>query len=353
MKVGQRLFLAVAPAVLGLLLVAALAYWGRYARTAPELVIVLAAAAAITSLVVSWRNTRYVVHRVERLAGGTTSKDGEDKSSTANARRDALRELGISAPATHERHSSDPDELDFIEATVEGLKTEVTRARDEALKQKSEALERARDIEGLLQAVTTRFATRTQDAQLPLHILLSSPFGELNENQEEMLGAAMSAVDSINAEVRELQKLLQLHRGELTVVTQPVNLPELLRPALAIASARAESAQVQMRPVISDTAPRVIVDAVHAQEAMTSILIDAIAHTEKGGDLVVNAGESDRSHVRISIARRPAIATALTAMPLEMRLAQRLLEAQDCSITTDGVVTIVELPSESASHVER
>jgi len=352
-KVGQRLFLAVAPAVLGLLLVAALAYWGRYAQTAPELVVVLAAAAAVTSLIVSWRNTRYVVHRVERLAGGTGWRETRDKAPTPNARRDALRDLGIRVPDPHDGHAARSDELDDIEATVEGLKSEVTRARDEALKEKSDALERARDIEGLLQAVTMRFAARTQDAQLPLHILLSSPFGALNENQEEMLGAAMSAVDSINTEVRELQKLLQLDRGELTFVTQPINLAELLRPALTIAAARAESAQIQLRPVISDTAPRVLVDAVHAQEAITSILTDAITHTDKGGDLVVDAGEGDRSHVRVSITRRPATAASLAALPLEMRLAERLLGAQGCTITNDGSVTVIELPSESASHVER
>lgn len=350
MKVGQRLFLSVVPAVLGLFLVAALMYWGRYARTAPQLVIVLAAVAALASLVVSWRNASYVVHRVQRLAGHTKSADGESLAS----RRDALRELGISMPrATPGDAAQDIDELDDIEAKVARLSDAVVRAREDAIRQEREAVERAREIEGLLQAVAARFAARAHDAQLPLHILLSSPFGELNENQEEMLGAAMSAVDAIDTEVRELQKLVQLNRGELSIVTQPVNLAELLRPTLAIAAARAELAQVQLRPLISDTAPRVIVDAVHAQEALTSILTDAIAHTEKGGDVDVEASESDRSRVRISITRHPVIAATDAAMPLQMRLAQRLLEAQGCSVTTDGPVAIVELPAERASQVQR
>jgi len=228
------------------------------------------------------------------------------------------------------------------------------RAREDAQRHERDAIERAREIEGLLQAVSTRFAARAQEAQLPLHILLSSPFGELNENQEEMLGAAMSAVDAIDAEVRELQKLVQLNRGELSIVTQPTNLAELLRPTLAIAAARAEPAQVQLLPAISDTAPRVIVDAVHAQEALTSILTDAVVHTAKGGDVDVEASEGERSRVRISIVRRPPIAAdANAAMPLELRLARRLLEAQGCSVRSDGAVTIVELPAESASHVQR
>ena len=40
MKVGQRLFLAVIPAVLGVFTVALLAYFGQYARTAPEALVV-------------------------------------------------------------------------------------------------------------------------------------------------------------------------------------------------------------------------------------------------------------------------------------------------------------------------
>jgi signal transduction histidine kinase len=354
MKVGQRLFLAVLPAVLGLFLVAALAYWGRYARTAPELVVVLAAVAAIVSLIVSWRNTRYVVHRVQRLAGHMVSMNDDTHGSMPTVRRDALRDLGIQLPGANERGAGrDRDELDHIEATVAGLSSAVVRAREDALRQDREALERAREIEALLQAVTARFAARTQEAQLPLHILLSSPFGSLNENQEEMLGAAMSAVDLIDTDVRDLQKLLQLHRGELSIVTQPINLAELLRPTLAIAAARAESAHVQLRPVVSDTAPRAVVDAVHAQEAMTSILTDAIAHTANGGDVDVDAGEGDRSRIRVTITRRPVLAGAADAVSLEMRLARRLLEAQGCSFTSDGAVTVVDMPSETASHVAR
>jgi len=132
-----------------------------------------------------------------------------------------------------------------------------------------------------------------------------------------------------------------------------MNLVELLRPTLAIAAARAEAAHVQLRPVVSDTAPRAIVDAVHVQEALTSILTDAIAHTAAGGDVDVDAGEGDRAHIRVIITRRPTATGTANAASLEMRLARRLLEAQGCSITNDGAVTVVDMPSESASHVTR
>ena len=353
MRVGQRLFLAVVPALLGLFLVAALAYWGRYARTAPELVIILAAVAAVVSLAVSWRNTRYVVHRVERLAGRVISPEGRTIESTPDVKRAALRDLGIRDPAALDGSiDRDVDELDRIEATVTGLSSAVERAREEASRHERESVARAQEMEDLLRGMTTRFAARTQEAQLPLHILLSSPFGELNENQEEMLGAAMSAVDAIDTEVRELQKLMQLHQGALSMMPQPMNLAELLRPTLAIASARAEAAHVQLRTAVSDTAPRAIVDAVHAQEALTSLLIDAIARTAGGADVVVNATEGEGARIRVSITR-PANSGAEADSSLALRLARLLLEAQGCAVMIDGPVTVVELPSERMSTVIR
>ena len=46
------------------------AYWGKYSRTAPEVVVVVAGIATIVSLIVAWRNTRYVARRVEAIFVG-------------------------------------------------------------------------------------------------------------------------------------------------------------------------------------------------------------------------------------------------------------------------------------------
>ena len=58
MRVGQRLFLAVLPAIVGLLTVAGLAYFGEYAHEAPEWLVALALAASLGSAALAWRNTR-------------------------------------------------------------------------------------------------------------------------------------------------------------------------------------------------------------------------------------------------------------------------------------------------------
>ena len=193
---------------------------------------------------------------------------------------------------------------------------------------------------------------------MPLHILLSSPFGALNENQEEMLGAAQTAVDAVDTEVRQLRKLLQLHRGQLPIITQPVGVAELLRPPLAIAGARAERRHVQMRPTLSETMPRVVVDAVHAQEALTSILVNAVCETAEGRDLEVDVRETEQGRVRIHLViggkgdAQPA-APGLSPDSIELRLAQRLLEAQNAVVTEDDHGVSIDLPIETASRVTR
>jgi len=75
MKISHRLFPG-APSSVGLLTVASLAYWGQYHHTVPLLVVWAAAAGDAHFLAVAWWNTRYVAHRVERLAS-TREENGE------------------------------------------------------------------------------------------------------------------------------------------------------------------------------------------------------------------------------------------------------------------------------------
>ena len=114
-----------------------------------------------------WRNTRYVVERVERLAHRALATSGD--SSIAGlplSQRNALRDLGIvSSRIPGAKNARGADELDDIEATVTGLSTAVTLDRADASRWEQEAVARATDIETLLGSLTTRFTERTEEAQ--------------------------------------------------------------------------------------------------------------------------------------------------------------------------------------------
>ena len=355
MKVGNRLFIAVLPAVFGLVLVAALAYWGRYEHAVPEIVVIIAAVAALLSLGVAWSNTHYVVARVERLAGLRIPRNTGGSPDPVVIAQNALRDLGMADVMQHGNHKAG-DELDAIEATVAGLSSAVTSERKESARLARAASDREQQFEELLDEVTTHFADRTQEARMPLHILLASPFGALNENQEEMLGAAQVAVDAVDTEVRQLRKLLQLHRGQLPMITQPIGVAELLRPPLAIAEARAQRHHVQLRSTLSDTMPRVVVDPVHAQESLTTIFVNAVGQTPEGQDLDVDVRETDQGRVRIHIVIGGKLgdeqsSPAINRESIEQRLAKRLLQAQNGTVNEDDHGVSIELPIETASRV--
>ncbi|MDQ2889617.1 MAG: hypothetical protein M3R65_03540 [Gemmatimonadota bacterium] len=303
MRIGQRLYLAVTPGIVGLFAVAALAYWGQYAHRAPEIVVVVAAMATIASLATAWVNTRYVARRVERMAATTV------------------------------------------------LSGAVVRTRDEAIQKERTANARAEEYQSLLADVTDLMGARLQEAELPLHVLLSSPFGTLNENQEELVSDAQSAIGVADDEVRHLKQLIELDRGLVPVHLQPVNLAELLRPALAIASAHARRTRVDLQSDVSDSSARVLVDPVHVQEALTAVLDWVISNAAAGAPLIVRAADSDAGLITISICH-PAI-SADAIPPVTMLIATRLLEMQHGTITRARGSLTLQLPSEEMTSLRR
>ena len=328
MKVGMRLQLAALPAVVGAFLVAALAYWGRANYQVPRYLVIIAIVAAASSGIISWRNTRYVAQRIEQLAGPTVVR-----ARTGNARAASAETV---AAATE-------DELDQIAATVAGLSTEVAEERSARMQNTLAADARADRFARLLTDALGATAARLQEVQMPLHILLTSPFGELNENQEEMLGAAREAVDAADVELRRIRKLLDIERGTIEFVERPIGVAELLRPSIAIASARAPSG-VRVVADVPDTLPRAVTDPLQTPDAMTSVIASVATRASAGSIITVHAREETRGSVEILVSTDHTLASA--SPNVELRVATAVLEAQRAIVTPHNDGIIVELPCE-------
>ena len=344
MRIGHRLFLAVLPGIVGLLTVSALAYWGQYAHRAPISLVIVAIVATVASLVMAWYNTRYVARRVERLA--------ETATGTARIARPTpgFRDVASAVTAGVISQSDASDELDEIESRVHSLSGAMAQVRNEAARSEQAARVRADEYATVLDNVAQLMTERLEDAELPLHVLLSSPFGSLNENQEEMLAAAQAAVGVADAEVRRLRKFLDLDRGRVPVMLQPVSLTELLKPALAIAGAHARRAHIDFRAELSDTAPRVIADPVHAQEALTTVFRAALDQTTVGGQVFVEALEAEDGRIRITVNHGSSLRAE--APSLEMCVARRLFALQHGTIVETVDKATVEFPSERLARVQ-
>lgn len=326
MRISQRLFLAVVPGIVGLLAVAGLAYWREYSQQPPEVFVVIAFLATLASLGIAWHNARYVTRRVERLAGAAAASDPRAGAGNPIPESDA------------------PDELQRIENTVQTLSGAVMRVRNEAQRKEEAATTRASEYASLIASVTTLMTERLEDAELPLHVLLSSPFGSLNENQEELISAAQSAIGAAGDEMRRLQKLIDLDQHIVAVMRQRVNITELLRPALAIAGAHARRAHIAFDAHVPDTTPRVMVDPVHTQEAMTTVLDWAVGNAESDNSVSVDVHEDNAAEVRISVSH--GLTDIARRNSLAMLLAVRLINLQNGRVVHEPRSVDVYLPCE-------
>lgn len=306
MRVAQRLFLAVVPAVLGLFTVAALAYWGHKYRQAPEWVVVIAAAAAIGSLVVAWSNTRYVARRIERLAGAGT-------------------------PA---------DELDSIEQVVDHLSGAVTMAQTESRQREVAAGDRVREYATLLAEASAAVSRQLDEVRLPLHILLENHFGTLNENQEEMLAAARGAAEAADVELRRLQEIADLDRGALGMRRERIRLEDLLqalRPQLEADGARAG---VRVALETEPGLPRLLGDRVRLQEALELLLRHLVRRTLPGTTITISAAASD-GELLVTVRNAPP-----PTLDADVAVATRILLAHGGRIAQEADFTTLVLPSQ-------
>lgn len=276
MSVGRRLVLALLPAIFGLIAAVGLAYYGEYERQAPEWFVAVALLSGIGSLVVAWIVTRQVARRIERLADWHNTRG----SAIQRAAR-ALHEDGvIIAPPTQ-----DADELDTIETIVDRLTSAYTtlRVRHREL---SVLMETQRATYGrLTNEAADAVVARLEDVRLPLHILLENHFGELNENQEEMLGAARHAAEVADQVALGLRDVARMDLDELTLREDLVRFSDLMATILPGLKAEGESRGVAVEATIAPAIPTFIGDRERLQELLTLLLRNAVSNAPTGASL--------------------------------------------------------------------
>jgi signal transduction histidine kinase len=295
MRTSQRLFLAVIPAVVGVFAVAGLAYWGDYAHQAPHIVVIIAAIAAVGSLGMAWYNARYVTQRIAQLAAKVDS-------------------------------SAAFDELDAIETVVDRYTSALRDA--EALRVKAQAAAdlRIKEHGELMSQVASTVSKGIDEIRLPLHILLENRFGDLNENQEEMLEAARAATELVNTDADRLAEIGQLDGGALQLRSDRVHLADVLQSVRPTVDAEGARIGVSVEMEIAPALPPVIGDRGRLQEALALVLQDCVRRTPAEGSVRI-AVEAKGNGVSIVIDHGAPPATDVASA-----LAQRLLEAHGATV---------------------
>lgn len=281
MKVVHRLYLMMAPAVVAMLLLAALAYWGQYARAAPETLTALGALVVLVSLGSSWANARYVATRLERLAAGGGSRNAAS--------------VGAETTRAPSLPRAPRDEIDEIERVVDRLSGAIQSAVSDKAHEAELFERRAQEYARLLVTVADTAARELEEVRLPLHILLENRFGDLNENQEEMLGAARRAAEVLDADVVSMRQIAELDLGEHPLRRdriKPSELIDAIRPMLtASADAAGLTIEVEVAPLLSP----IIGDSARLQDALISVIRAVLAAAEREARVRIVAHQEGRS----------------------------------------------------------
>jgi hypothetical protein len=173
------------------------------------------------------------------------------------------------------------------------------------------------------------------EARVPIHILLTTQFGNLNENQEEMLGAAQVALDQLASELRVLRTLAEPEIVEELNEDRVARIGEILRdlePQLRDQSARSGVILgIAIQPGIAPVRGSVV----KLRDAIRLALADEIRYAIPGSNLAIDAMiTTDGSRITIGCGIARSVTTGLL-------LAKRLLSAQGATLShVDGVTTI-------------
>ncbi|MFN8573230.1 MAG: hypothetical protein U0132_14355 [Gemmatimonadaceae bacterium] len=286
LSVGRRLFLALVPSLLALALVIGLAYYGRRDRQAPEYVVLGAALLTSVSLVFTWLNTRYVANRIARLAG--TAPTGVPSQ--------VLRVT---------------DEFDRIERVVDSLGSALSLSEQERARADAAAAVRLREEATMLAAVVRDTMAQLDEVRLPLHILLDTRFGDLNENQEELLRDARTAADAIDVALRRLGQVADADRDAIVVQRELVQVNDVLRAVLPLARAAAERASAPIDVSLEPGLPRVLADRARLAEAIALLVDEAASNASTATPLSL---ATVREHGGITVAIAPSSVRAASSI---------------------------------------
>src|SRR4030095_16351339 len=145
-----------------------------------------------------------------------------------------------SMPESEAERQGESDEFDRIERVVAHLGSALSASEAERARLNTAAAARLRDEATMLAAGAHDSIAQLDEVRLPLHILLETKFGDLNENQEELLRDARNAADAMGAALRRLAQVADADRGALAVQRELVQVNDVVRAVLPLARAAAE-----------------------------------------------------------------------------------------------------------------
>lgn len=151
------------------------------------------------------------------------------------------------------------------------------------------------DIPTALGRAIDRSVHDLDDVRLPLHILLENQFGDLNDNQVELIGAARDAAEFAAARLRRARDLITLEPAQLR--SEPIRPADVLASLVASLQSRGAARGVRVVAEIAAPLPVLRGDRIRLQEALSLIGRACLAATPSRHELAIAANIRGRDLV--------------------------------------------------------
>ena len=176
------------------------------------------------------------------------------------------------------------------------------------------------------------------EARIPLHILLTAQFGELNENQEEMLGAAAAALDRIGQEIGALRAIAESEHDAPSVATETVRVGDVVRALQPELREQASRSGVLLTVDIEPALPSARGSAAHLRDGMRLAVTDDIRYALPGSTVTIRVYSTPDEIVVTSCCG------ADRSVSGSLLLAARLLRAQGARLEHGDGRTTMSIP---------
>jgi len=171
------------------------------------------------------------------------------------------------------------------------LATALTHAR--LYEQEAEMVQQLRNLD---QAKSDFVSSVSHELRTPLtsirgyvEMLIDGDAGELDAEQQQMLGVVERNADRLLALIEDLLTLSRIESGSFRVAPAPVRLGEITEGLLAEMVAQPSAQGVQLVGEIESDLPPVLGDAGQLERVLMNLLSNAIKFSPDGGRVVVRA----------------------------------------------------------------
>lgn len=194
------------------------------------------------------------------------------------------------------------------------------------------------DYASALAAAASSAERSLDDARIPIHILLAAQFGELNDNQEEMLRDAAAALDSAAEELRVLRNLAGADRAASAAQREVVRIGDIVRALQPELLAQASHAGVSLVVNIAPGLPATIGVARQFRDAIRLALADDIRFALPGSTIMIDI-VATTEEIRIT-----SCCGAARSVSVSLLLAERLLRTEGARLDHGDGKTTISVP---------